>query len=152
VRPRGTILRRAVSHLDRRDPSSASCPRRGRAEESTPIARAFVYPIGDEQDSRNRRGELRGTTFRIPTSRPPRKQEPAAKNPLRRGPLQRLRRPCVRAVAAGVVDVSDANAAHQGAQSQRIKLPTIVNGKRIYTYGTRYGCPTAGARPGETGS
>jgi murein DD-endopeptidase MepM/ murein hydrolase activator NlpD len=109
-------------------------------EPGAPVAGAFVYPIGDELDF----------------------QKPAAGEPsgyhvsdpylaVRKARKHRARRVhygtdfsagqgglVVRAIAAGVVDVSDGNALVKVRKAQRIKLPVVVNGKRTYRWGTRY--------------
>jgi len=140
VRPRGTILRRACRISIAATLLSLLAPAAGRPEESTPIARAFVYPIGDEQDfTKPAAGEPAGyhvsdpylAVRRASKNRPQRIHYGVDLSSGSGGHV-------VRAVAAGVVDVSDANALIKVRKAQRIKLPTIVNGKRIYTYGTRY--------------
>ena len=107
---------------------------------STPTARAFVYPIGDEQDfTKPAAGERDGfhVSDRYLAVRRARKNRPQRIHygvDLSNGSGGHV----VRSVASGVVEVSDGNALIKVRKPQRIKLPTIVNGQRIYTYGTRY--------------
>jgi murein DD-endopeptidase MepM/ murein hydrolase activator NlpD len=109
-------------------------------EPRPPIARAFVFPIGDELDfTKPAPGE--GVGFHV--------SDPYLA--LRRARKHRPRRVhygvdlssgqsgnVVRAVAAGVVDVSEGNALVKYRKAERFKVPKVVNGKRIYASGTRY--------------
>src|SRR5712671_875463 len=109
-------------------------------EPASPIASAFVFPIGDELDFKKPGpGEPAGYHVSDPYLA------------VRKGRKHRARRihygtdfSCgqgglmVRAIAAGVVDVSDGNAMVKVRRAQRVKLPAVVNGKRAYRWGTRY--------------
>ncbi len=119
--------------------SLAASPARA-DEPAPPIARAFVFPIGDELDfEKPGPGEPAGYHVSDPYLA------------VRKSRKHRTRRihygtdfSCgqgglmVRAIAAGVVDVSDGNAMVKVRRAQRVKLPAIVNGKRVYRWGTRY--------------
>ena len=110
-----------------------------RAEE-VPIAGAFVFPIGDELDFKK---PALGETVGYHVSDPYLAVRKSRKSGRRRvhygtdfscgqGGLT------VRAIAAGVVEVSDGNAMVKVRRAQRIKLPAVVNGARTYKWGTRY--------------
>jgi murein DD-endopeptidase MepM/ murein hydrolase activator NlpD len=112
-----------------------------RADDSTsPVAGAFVFPIGDELDFQK---PAPGEPCGYHVSDPYLAVRKARKHRTRRvhygvdfsagrGGLT------VRAIAAGVVDVSDGSAMVKVRKAQRIKLPSVVNGKRVYHWGTRY--------------
>ncbi len=112
----------------------------GPDDSSTPIAGAFVFPIGDELDyTKPSPGEPAGYHISDPylAVRKARKHRPrrvhyGADFSCGQGGLP------VRAIAAGVVEVSDGNAMVKVRRAQRIKLPVVVNGKRTYKWGTRY--------------
>ena len=110
------------------------------AEEPPPIASAFVFPIGDELDFKKPApGEQVGFHVSDPylAVRKARKHRPRRLHygvDLSNGQSGHL----VRAVAAGVVEVSDGNALIKVRKAQRVKLPAIVNGKRVDRWGTRY--------------
>lgn len=105
-----------------------------------PIAAAFVFPIGEELDfTKPAPGERVGFHVSDPylAVRRARKQRPRRVHygvDLSNGQGGQV----VRAVAAGVVDVSEGKALVKYRKAQRIKLPKVVNGKRTYTWGTRY--------------
>jgi len=110
------------------------------ADEPPPIAGAFVFPVGDELDFKKPApGEPNG--FHV--TDPYLKVRKGRKHGRQRvhygvdlsGSAGGL---TVRAIAAGVVDVSDANALIKVRSPQRVKLPTVVDGKRIYAWGVRY--------------
>jgi len=109
-------------------------------EPAAPVAGAFVFPIGDELDfQKPAPGEPCGYHVTDPylAVRKARKHRPRRVHygtdfSAGRGGL------VVRAIAAGVVDVSDGNALVKVRRAQRIKLPSVVNGKRTYRWGTRY--------------
>ena len=109
-------------------------------EQRPPIASAFVFPIGDELDfTKPAPGERVGFHISDPylAVRRARKHRPRRLHygvDLSNGQSGHL----VRAVAAGVVEVSDRNALVKVRKAQRIKLPAVVNGKRVYRSGTRY--------------
>jgi murein DD-endopeptidase MepM/ murein hydrolase activator NlpD len=109
-------------------------------ETAAPVASAFVFPIGDELDfTKAAPGEPSGYHVSDPY---------LAIRKARRHRAQRVHYGTdfsagqggltVRAIAAGVVDVSDGNALVKVRKAQRIKLPAVVNGKRGYRWGTRY--------------
>ena len=112
-----------------------------RAEESgVPIAGAFVFPIGDELDFKKPApGEPSGYHVTDPY---------LAVRKARKNRRQRVHYgtdfSCgqggltVRAIAAGIVDVSDGNAMVKTRRAQRVKVPTVVNGKRSTRVVTRY--------------
>ena len=139
MRPRGTIIRRACRFSITAALLCLLAPTPGQSEESAPIARAFVYPIGNEQDfTKPAPGELAGFHVSDPylavrrSKRRPQRVHYGVD--LSAGSSGHV----VRAVAAGVVDVSDGNALVKVRKAQRIKVPKVVNGKQAYTYGTRY--------------
>src|SRR5207249_3819405 len=115
-------------------------PSPGPAEESAPTARAFVYPIGNEQDfTKPAPGELAGFHVSSPylAVRQARKRRPQRIHygvDLSAGSSG----PVVRAIAAGVVDVSDGNALIKVRKAQTIKLPKVVDGKQVYANAIRY--------------
>ncbi len=105
-----------------------------------PVAGAFVFPIGDELDfQKPAPGEPCGYHVSDPYLAVRKARRHRARRvhygtdfSAGRGGLT------VRAIAAGVVDVSDGNALVKVRKAQRIKLPAVVNGKRVYHWGTRY--------------
>ncbi len=104
---------------------------------STPVAGAFVYPVGDEVDySKPAPGEAAGFHISDPYL------ALRGKRKLRRHygvDLANGRGGCeVRAVATGVVVVSDGNALVRYRKAQRLRLPSVVHGKRTYKWGVRY--------------
>jgi len=107
---------------------------------AAPLAAAFVFPIGDELDFKK---PAPGETVGYHVSDPYLAVRKSRKNGRRRvhygtdfscgqGGLT------VRAIAAGVVEVSDGNAMVKVRRAERIKLPAVVNGARTYTWSTRY--------------
>jgi hypothetical protein len=104
-----------------------------------PVARAFVFPIGDELDFKKPApGENVGYHVSDPylAVRHGRKNRPRRVHygvDLSCGQAGQV----VRAVASGVVDVSDGNAMIKYQKPERFKIPVIVNGKRTYKRGTR---------------
>lgn len=109
-------------------------------EPASPIASAFVFPIGDELDFK-KPGPGEPSGYHV--SDPYLAVRKGRKHGSRRihygtdfscGQGGRM----VRAIAAGVVDVSDGNAMVKVRKAQRVKLPAVVNGKRTYRWGTRY--------------
>lgn len=109
-------------------------------DSSSPVAAAFVYPVGDELDyTKPASGESGGYYVSDPYlavrhSRKHKRQRVHYGVDLSNGHAGNT----VRAIAAGVVEVSDGNALVKVRKAQRIKLPTIVDGKRAYRWGTRY--------------
>ncbi len=101
------------------------------------MAGAFVYPVGDEVDySRPAAGEGAGFYISDPylALRGRRHQRRHYGVDLANG-----RGGCeVRAVASGVVVVSDGNALVRYRKAQRMRLPAVVHGKRVYRMGVRY--------------
>lgn len=101
------------------------------------MAGAFVYPVGDEVDySKPAPGEAAGFYISDPylALRGRRHQRRHYGVDLANG-----RGGCeVRAVASGVVVVSDGNALVRYRKAQRMRLPAIVKGKRVYRMGVRY--------------
>lgn len=112
-----------------------------RADESRgPVASTFVFPIGDELNFKKAAaGEPSGYHVSDPYLA------------IRKGRRHGARRVhygtdfsagqgglTVRAVAAGVVDVSDGNARVKVRKAVRVKVPAMVNGKRTTKVRTRY--------------
>ena len=109
-------------------------------EPRAPIASAFVFPVGDELDFKKAApGERSGYHVSDPYLA------------VRKGRRHRPRRIhygtdfsagqaglTVRAVANGVVDVSDANARVKVRTVRRVKVPTVVKGKRTTRTVTQY--------------
>jgi murein DD-endopeptidase MepM/ murein hydrolase activator NlpD len=113
----------------------------GLAEESHhPIASVFVFPIGDELDfTKPAPGGQVGFHISDPylAVRRARKHRPRRLHygvDLSNGQSGHV----VRSVAAGVVEVSDGNALVKVRRAQKVKLPSVVNGKRVYRWSTRY--------------
>jgi murein DD-endopeptidase MepM/ murein hydrolase activator NlpD len=110
------------------------------AGEPAPIASAFVFPVGDELDFKKAApGEANGfhvtdPYLKVRKSRRHRSQRVHYGVDLS-GSAGGL---MVRAIAAGVVEVCDANALVKVRRLQRVKLPVVVDGKRSYQWGTRY--------------
>ncbi len=106
------------------------------ADNSTPVAGAFVYPVGDELDfTKPHEGESYG--FYVSDGylkvRGRKKQRTHYGVDFAQG---RGGAP-IRAIASGVVVVADANAMIKVQRIQRIKLPVVVNGQRVYKAGSR---------------
>jgi len=109
------------------------------AEQSggAPVAAAFVYPVGDELDyTKSAPGEVAGFYVSDPylavrKSRKHNRVHYGTDFANGRGGYT------VRAVGAGVVEVSEANALVKVKKVQRLKLPVVVDGKRTYRWSTR---------------
>jgi len=110
-------------------------------EPAAPVATAFVYPIGNELDfQKPAPGEPSGYHITDPYLAVRKARKHRARRvhygtdfSARQGGL------VVRAIAAGVVEVSDGNAMVKVRKAQRVKLPPAVsNGKRVDRWGTRY--------------
>ena len=110
------------------------------AADDAPVAGAFVYPVGDELDyTKGRLGE--GGGFHV-------SDEYLATRHATRKRKARIHRGVdlangrggaeVRSIASGVVVVADANALIKYRKKQTMKLPKIVNGKRVYVTSYRY--------------
>jgi murein DD-endopeptidase MepM/ murein hydrolase activator NlpD len=107
---------------------------------TAPVASAFVYPIGDELDFQKAApGEPNGYHISDPYL--------ALRKGRRHGP-GRVHYGCdfsagqaglpVRAIAAGVVEVSDGNALVKTRTARQVKVSKLVKGKRVYRTVTRY--------------
>jgi len=112
-----------------------------RADDLAPIAQAFVFPVGDELDFKKAApGESHGFTVTDPYLA----VRQARKNRARRVHYgtdfsARQEGLVVRAVAAGVVDVSDANARVKVSKAVRVRVPgPMLKGKKTYRTVTRY--------------
>ena len=106
-------------------------------DSTTPVAGAFVYPVGDELDfTKAHEGEANGyyVSDGYLARRGRKKQRTHYGVDLANGSGGAP----VRAIASGVVVVADANALINVQRKQTIKLPTIVNGKRVYKTSTRW--------------
>lgn len=104
---------------------------------NAPVAGAFVYPVGDEVDySKPAAGEASGfyisDTYLALRGKKKQRRHYGVDLANGRGGCE------VRAVAAGVVVVSDGNALVRYRKAQRLRLPSVVNGKRVYKWGVRY--------------
>ena len=104
------------------------------------MAQAFVFPVGDELDFKKAAsGEPSGYHVSDPylAVRKARRHRPRR---IHYGTDFSAGRAglTVRAVAAGVVEVSDGNARVKVRKVQRVKIPTVVKGKRTTKWGTRY--------------
>src|SRR5258705_4886005 len=105
---------------------------------STPVAGAFVYPVGDEVDfTKAHAGEPSG--FHVSDSylvvrHARKKQRVHLGVDLTDG---RGGAP-VRAIGSGVVVVADANALVKVQKKQIVKVPTMVKGKRVVQTSTRW--------------
>lgn len=106
------------------------------ADTAVPIAGAFVYPVGDELDfTKPHDGEGYGYYISDPylAQRGRKKQRTHYGADLANG---RGGSP-VRAIASGIVVVSDANAMIKVRVNQKVRVPVIVDGKRVYKTSTR---------------
>ena len=109
------------------------------AEDSAgaPIAAAFVYPVGDELDyTKPASGEAAGFYVSDPylalrKSRKHTRLHYGVDLANGRGGYT------VRAIGAGVVEVSEANALVKVKKVQRLRLPVVVNGRRTYKWSAR---------------
>jgi murein DD-endopeptidase MepM/ murein hydrolase activator NlpD len=138
---RADAIPRALDAAHRRSssPAPAPGPTESPADQDggVPVAGAFVYPVGDDFDyTKARAGDGSGFYISDPylARRGKRKQRVHYGIDLSngRGGAE------VHAIAAGVVVVSEPNALVKVRKKQRVKLPTMVNGKRVYRWGTRY--------------
>lgn len=105
-----------------------------------PVASAFVFPVGDELDFKKPApGEPSGYHVSDPYLAV-RKGRKHAGGRIHYGVDLSAGQAglTVRAVAAGVVDVCDANALVKVRKAQRVKVSTVVKGKRVSKYVTRY--------------
>lgn len=107
------------------------------ASDGTTIAGAFVYPVGDEVDyAKPARGEAAGfyvsDSYLALRGRKEQRRHYGVDLANGRGGAE------VRAIASGVVVVSDANALVKYRKKERLRLPAIVDGKRVYRWSTRY--------------
>lgn len=108
------------------------------ASEPPPIAGAFVYPVGDEQDyTKPARGEPAGFAvsdkyLAVREGRKGQRLHYGVDLSNRRAGSE------VRAVASGVVVVSDGNALVKYRKKQRLRVPVVQKGKRVYKWSTRY--------------
>jgi murein DD-endopeptidase MepM/ murein hydrolase activator NlpD len=116
-------------------------PSLARADEPrAPIASAFVFPVGDELDFKKAApGERSGyhvsdpyLAVRKARRHGPRRVHYGTDFSAGQGGLT------VRAIANGVVDVSDANARVKVRTVRRVKVPAVVNGKRTTRTVTKY--------------
>jgi murein DD-endopeptidase MepM/ murein hydrolase activator NlpD len=101
-----------------------------RADDDAPIAGAFVYPVGDELDySKPRTGEAAGFyvsgEYLDTRGRKKKRTHRGVDLACGRGGSE------VRSVASGVVVVADANALIKVRRTQKVKVPTVVNGKKV---------------------
>jgi murein DD-endopeptidase MepM/ murein hydrolase activator NlpD len=106
----------------------------------TPMASAFVFPVGDELDFKKPApGEPSGYHISDPYLAV-RKGRHHAGGRIHYGVDLSAGQAglTVRAVAAGVVDVCDANALVKVRKAQRVKVYSVVKGKRVPRYVTRY--------------
>ncbi|HSQ59463.1 MAG TPA: peptidoglycan DD-metalloendopeptidase family protein [Acidobacteriota bacterium] len=107
-----------------------------RADDAAPIAGAFVYPVGDEFDyGKPRSGEYSGFYVSgefLDTRGRKRKR-------VHRGvDLSNGRSGAeVRSVASGVVEAVDANALIKVRRKQKVKVPVMVDGKKVMKTKTR---------------
>ncbi|HET9950544.1 MAG TPA: peptidoglycan DD-metalloendopeptidase family protein [Candidatus Eisenbacteria bacterium] len=110
------------------------------AADDAPVAGAFVYPVGDELDyTKGRSGEGGGfyvSDEYLATRNATRKRKARIHRGVDlangRGGAE------VRSIASGVVVVADANALIKYRKKQKMKLPKVVNGKRVYVTSYRY--------------
>jgi murein DD-endopeptidase MepM/ murein hydrolase activator NlpD len=105
-----------------------------------PIASAFVFPVGDELDFKKPApGEPSGYHISDPYLAV-RKGRKHAGGRIHYGVDLSAGQAglTVRAVAAGVVDVCEANALVKVRKAQRVKVSSLVKGKRVSRYVTRY--------------
>lgn len=109
------------------------------AAEEAPVAGAFVYPVGDELDyTKGRGGESGGfyVSDEYLTTRGGKRKKPRIHRGVDlangRGGAE------VRSMASGVVVVADASALIKYKKKQKMKIPKIVKGKRVYVTGYRY--------------
>ena len=104
---------------------------------SAPVAGAFVYPVGDELNYlKPHEGELRGyyVSDEFLARRGRKKQRTHYGVDLACGQGGAP----IRAIASGVVTVADANARVKVRVKQKIRLPVVENGKRVYKSSWRW--------------
>ena len=104
---------------------------------ASPVAGAFVYPVGDELNyQRPHEGEAHGyyVSDRYLARRGKKKQRTHYGIDLACGQGGAP----VRAIASGVVAVSDANAMIRVKTKQKIRLPVVEDGKRVYKNSWRW--------------
>jgi murein DD-endopeptidase MepM/ murein hydrolase activator NlpD len=106
------------------------------ASNGSPIAGAFVYPVGDEVDfTKPAKGEVTGFYISDPylalRGRKKTRRHYGVDLANGRGGSE------VRAIASGVVVVSEANAMVKYTRKQKVRVPTTVNGKRVIKTTTR---------------
>jgi murein DD-endopeptidase MepM/ murein hydrolase activator NlpD len=107
-----------------------------RAGDRAPVAGAFVYPVGDELDfTQSHRGETSG--FYISDSYLVRRGKHGQRAHKGVDLANGRGGSTVRAIASGVVVVSDARALIKVYRTQRVKVPRVVNGKRVTRTETR---------------
>jgi murein DD-endopeptidase MepM/ murein hydrolase activator NlpD len=115
--------------------SSALFAAAARADEPAPVASTFVFPVGDELDFKKPApGEARGFNVTDPYLAV-RKARKNRSHRVHYGTDFSARQEglLVRSVAAGVVDVSDANARVKVSKAVRVKVPgKVVKGKKTY--------------------
>jgi murein DD-endopeptidase MepM/ murein hydrolase activator NlpD len=106
-------------------------------DSSAPVAGAFVYPVGDELDfTKAHAGEPGG--FYISDSYLVRRGRKKQRTHLGVDLANGRGGATVRSIASGVVVVADANALVKVRRKQSLKLPAIVDGKRVYKTATRW--------------
>jgi len=108
-----------------------------RPNPTIPVAGAFVYPVGDELDfTKPHEGESSG--FHISDSYLVRRGKHGQRAHKGVDLANGRGGSTVRAIASGVVVVSDARALIKVRRAYTVKVPVIVNGKRVYQSATRY--------------
>lgn len=119
--------------------SPCALPAEGRGDDrGTPVAGAFIYPVGDEVDfTRPHSGEPTG--FYISDSYLVLRHGKHGQRTHKGVDLSNGRGGSpVRAIASGVVEVADAKGLIRVRKAQRTKLSRMVNGKRVTRWRTRY--------------
>ncbi len=117
--------------------AAANIPNGTHDDGSAPVAGAFVYPVGNDLDYRKaREGETRGYYVSDPylARRGKKKQRTHHGVDLACGQGGAP----VHAIASGVVTVADANALIKVRTRQKIRLPVVENGQRVYKNSWRY--------------
>jgi murein DD-endopeptidase MepM/ murein hydrolase activator NlpD len=106
-------------------------------DRTTPVAGAFVYPVGDELDfTKPHAGEPSG--FYISDSYLVRRGKQGQRSHKGIDLSNGRDGSPVRAIASGVVVVSDSKALIRVRTAQSVKVRALVNGKRVTRTGTRY--------------
>ncbi|MGH7680373.1 MAG: peptidoglycan DD-metalloendopeptidase family protein [Candidatus Eiseniibacteriota bacterium] len=116
---------------------AANIPNSAHDAASAPVAGAFVYPVGNELDfTKPREGEGNGYYVSDPylARRGKKKQRTHHGVDLACGHGGAP----VHAIASGVVAVADANAMIKVRTRQKIKLPVVENGQRVYKNSWRW--------------